>query len=235
MKETVHIWDWPLRLFHWLLVVAVAGAYVTGKLGGDLTEWHGPIGALILGLLIFRILWGFVGTKHARFASFFPTFGRLIAYFKGNWQGVGHNPVGALSVIALLTVLATLVGTGLFANDDIAFEGPLFNLVDKSLSDRLSGIHALALDVLMVLLALHLAAIAFHHLVKKNNLVLPMLTGKKRVPPALASSVPSVGALRFLMTVAISSTLVWGIWSGDLADYFKPIESLQTAALRLGW
>jgi cytochrome b len=235
MKETVHIWDWPLRLFHWLLVIAVVGAYVTGKLGGDLTDWHGRIGGLILGLLVFRIIWGFVGTTHARFASFFPTFSRLAAYFKGNWQGVGHNPVGALSVLALLAVLTVLAATGLFANDDIAFEGPLFSLIDKSLSDKLSGIHALALDVLMVLLALHLAAIAFHQLVKKNNLVLPMLTGRKQVPKAQASSIPAVGALRFLMTVVISSTLVWSIWSGGVANYFSPVDSLQTAAVRLGW
>lgn len=235
MKVTVHIWDWPLRLFHWLLVTAVVGAYVTGKLGGELTDWHGRIGALILGLLIFRILWGFVGTTHARFVNFFPTFGRLAAYFKGSWHGVGHNPVGALSVIALLAVLTMLVVTGLFANDDIAFEGPLFNLVDKSLSDKLSGLHVLALDVLMVLLALHLVAIVFHHAVKKNNLIIPMLTGKKQVSNALASSIPSVGILRFLVTVVISSTLVWGIWSGGVADRFNPIESLQTAAVRLGW
>jgi cytochrome b len=235
MKVTVHIWDWPLRLFHWLLVAAVMAAYTTGKLGGELTDWHGRIGALILGLLIFRILWGFVGTTHARFASFFPTFGRLIAYLKGDWHGVGHNPIGALSVIALLTVLTTLVVTGLFANDDIAFEGPLFSLVDKSLSDKLSGLHALALDVLMVLLALHLAAIAFHRLVKKNDLVIPMLTGKKQVPKALASSIPSVGLLRFLGAAVISSTLAWGIWNGGAADYFTPVSSLQTAALKLGW
>jgi cytochrome b len=235
MKETVHIWDWPLRLFHWLLVIAVVGAYVTGKLGGDLTDWHGRIGGLILGLLIFRIIWGFVGTTHARFVNFFPTFGRLAAYFKGNWHGVGHNPVGALSVFALLAVLAVLAATGLFANDDIAFEGPLFSLIDKSLSDKLSGIHALALDVLMVLLALHLAAIVFHQLVKKNNLVLPMLTGKKQVHKAQVSSIPAVGALRFLMTVVISSTLVWSIWSGNVASYLNPVDSLQTAAVRLGW
>jgi len=235
MKETVHIWDWPLRLFHWLLVAAVVGAYVTGKLGGDLTDWHGRIGGLILGLLIFRIIWGFAGTTHARFANFFPTFGRLAAYFKGNWHGVGHNPVGALSVLALLAVLTVLVVTGLFANDDIAFEGPLFSLIDKSLSDKLSGIHALALDVLMGLLALHLAAIAFHQLVKKNNLVLPMLTGRKQVHKAQASSIPAVGALRFLMTVVISSTLVWSIWSGNVASYLNPVDSLQTAAVRLGW
>ncbi|MBF6650829.1 cytochrome b/b6 domain-containing protein [Methylobacter sp. BlB1] len=235
MKETVHIWDWPLRLFHWLLVIAVVGAYVTGKLGGDLTDWHGRIGGLILGLLIFRIIWGFVGTTHARFVNFFPTFGRLAAYFKGNWHGIGHNPVGALSVLALLAVLTVLAATGLFANDDIAFEGPLFSLIDKSLSDKLSGIHALALDVLMGLLALHLAAIAFHQLVKKNNLVLPMLTGRKQVHKAQASSIPAVGALRFLMTVVISSTLVWSIWSGNVASYLNPVDSLQTAAVRLGW
>ena len=122
MSVTIQIWDLPLRLYHWLLAVAVSAAIVTGELGGGLIDWHGRIGLFVLGLLVFRLLWGFVGTTHARFSQFFPTPGKLLAYLKGQWQGHGHNPLGALSVLALLGVLATLVGAGLFANDDIAFQ-----------------------------------------------------------------------------------------------------------------
>ncbi|MDD5579281.1 MAG: cytochrome b/b6 domain-containing protein [Methylobacter sp.] len=223
MKVTIHIWDLPLRLFHWLLAAAVVAAYITGKLGGNLIDWHGRIGALILGLLVFRIIWGFIGTTHARFINFFPTFSRLAAYLKGGWQGVGHNPLGALAVFALLADLAVLVSTGLFAGDDIAFEGPLFNLVDKALSDKLSGWHNLAFDLLAGLIAVHLAAIGFYRWVKKTNLVVPMVTGKKQVPKAVATSLTGGGALRFFTTVIISGAVVWGIWGG--LEIIKPVES----------
>ena len=153
MKISVYIWDWPLRLFHWLLVLAVIGSFATGKLGGNLTDWHARLGGLMLGLLVFRLIWGFIGTTHAKFVNFFPTISRLTQYFKGEWQGVGHNPGGALAIIALLATLTTLVATGLFANDDIGFEGPLFHLIDKELSDKLSGWHATLVNILIGLVA----------------------------------------------------------------------------------
>jgi cytochrome b len=161
MSVAIQVWDLPLRIFHWLLALAVLSAVITGELGGALIDWHGRIGVLILGLLVFRIIWGFVGSSHARFSNFFPTPGKIKAYLKGHWKGHGHNPLGALSVIALLAVLATLVGAGLFANDDIAFQGPLFPLVSKSVSNKLSAIHSYGFNVLAVLLFLHIAAIVF--------------------------------------------------------------------------
>lgn len=231
MKVNVHIWDWPLRLFHWLLVLAVIGAYTTGKLGGNLTDWHARFGSLILGLLVFRLIWGFIGSTHARFASFFPTFTRLAAYIKGEWQGVGHNPVGALAVIALLGTLIFLVATGLFANDDIAFEGPLFNLIDKDLSDKLSGWHSSAFNLLLGLVGLHVAAIVFYQRVKKTNLLLPMLTGKKQLPKTLApSSIRPVGPLRVIISLLISVSVVWGVWGGGFVDYLAPLAGIQTAS-----
>lgn len=220
MSVTIQVWDLPLRLFHWLLALAVVAAIVTGEIGGNLIDSHGRIGVFIVGLLVFRIIWGFVGSTHARFASFFPTPAKITAYLKGQWQGHGHNPLGALSVFALLGVLAALVGAGLFANDDIAFQGPLFGLVDKALSDRLSGLHALAFNVLAALLVLHIAAIVFYARVKKHNLVVPMLTGKKSVPKAQAVAVSRVGVLRFVATLVISGAVVWGISSG--VQHFTP-------------
>lgn len=231
MKISVHIWDWPLRVFHWLLVLAVVGSYTTGKLGGSLTEWHGRLGGLVLGLLIFRLIWGFIGSTHARFANFFPTFSRLSAYFKGEWQGIGHNPAGALAIIALLAALSTLVATGLFANDDIGFEGPLFHLVDKEVSDKLSGWHSWVVNLLLGLVAMHITAIVIYQRVKKTNLVLPMLTGKIEVPRTLSPNpITPVSHLRFILTLLAAAGVVWGVWSGDVAKYLAPLASIQTAS-----
>jgi cytochrome b len=231
--RTVSIWDLPLRLFHWLLVASMIGAYVTAKLGGALMDWHGRLGFFILGLLIFRLVWGFIGSPHARFSSFFPTFSRVAAYLRGRWQGVGHNPLGGLFILAVLAALALQVGTGLFANDDIAFEGPLVGYVDKALSDRLTGWHSLLFNLLLGLVLLHLAAIIYYRWAKKNNLVLPMLTGKKRVPAAVADKVGlsqpiRFGALRFILSVSISGILVWGI-TGGIAQLY-PYETGQPPA-----
>lgn len=179
MKQgKVHVWDGPLRAFHWLLVLCVVAAVVTGEMEeGNLIEWHARIGLAVVGLLAFRLVWGFIGGRHARFAAFIPTPGRIRAYLKGEWQGEGHNPLGALSVFGLLGILALQVGSGLVANDDIAFRGPLFELVGSQWSDRLTRLHHLGADALLILIGLHVAAIMFYLHVKKNNLVRPMLTG----------------------------------------------------------
>ena len=247
MSVTIQVWDLPLRIFHWLLALSVLAAIVTGELGGNLIDWHGRIGVLILGLLVFRIIWGFFGTTHSRFANFFPTPAKIKAYLTGQWQGHGHNPLGALSVIALLGVVAAVVGTGLFANDDIAFYGPLFNLVDKPLSDKLSGLHSLSFDVLAGLLVLHIAAIIFYARVKKDNLVAPMLTGKKVVPKDQIAPVGqadqlgqvghvapalSVGITRLLVALTISGVVAWGVSNG--VQYLAPVKVTPLAA-RPNW
>lgn len=233
MKVTIHIWDLPHRLFHWLLAVSVAASYITAKIGGALIDWHGRLGIFILGLLIFRIIWGFIGSTHSRFSTFFPTFSRLAAYLKGRWQGIGHNPLGALSVIALLGTVAIQVGTGLFANDDIAFEGPLFDFVDKSFSNKLTSWHSTTFYVLLGFVVLHIVAIIFYRWVKKTNLVTPMLTGKKEIPVALAESMAitpdkSFGAMRFILSMIISCTVVWGV-SGGISQLY-PVQSPQQKA-----
>ena len=236
MKVTIHIWDLPHRLFHWLLAVSVTASYITAKIGGSLIDWHGRLGIFILGLLVFRLVWGFIGSTHSRFVTFFPTFSRLAAYLKGRWQGIGHNPLGGLSVIALLITLAVQVGTGLFANDDIAFEGPLYNFVDKGFSDKLTGWHNTTVNFLLALVVLHLVAIIFYRWVKKTNLVVPMLTGKKEIPAALAASVTKhpeseFGAVRFILSLLISSTVAWGV-SGGITQLYQhtPTQTQQQIA-----
>ena len=178
-RQRIRLWDLPTRLFHWLLVLAVVAAVVSGQIGGKLIDLHGKIGLAIVGLIAFRVVWGFAGSTYARFAQFLPTPARIRVYLKGEWRGLGHNPLGGLSVVTLLLLLSAQVASGLFANDDIAFVGPLFELVGKSLSDRLSGIHHLLSNALIALVILHVGAVIFHGRVKKDDLIKPMLTGWK--------------------------------------------------------
>ena len=160
--KRIKLWDLPTRLFHWLLVIGVSAALITGNIGGTAIEWHGKIGLAIVGLIVFRVVWGLIGSSHARFASFFPTPASIAAYLRGQWLGIGHNPLGALSVLGLLALVALQLSTGLFGNDDIAFRGPLYDLITKDLSDRLTAIHELTSNALIALIVLHLAAIAFY-------------------------------------------------------------------------
>ncbi len=217
----IHLWDLPLRIFHWSLVAAVTTAIITAKIGGDWMELHGKAGLAIIGLLAFRLTWGVVGSTHARFLNFAPTPSRIRDYLKGKWQGVGHNPLGALSVFALLGLLAAQALTGLFSNDDIAFNGPLFVLVDKDLSDRLTSLHHQLSNLLLILIGLHVVAVFFYLLVKKNNLVKPMVTGWKEVksaePPARPATHGSFAGL--LSSVVIAVLAVVGANSAGLADH----------------
>lgn len=179
MPTERRVWDLPTRLFHWSLVPAIVAAVISGQIGGNLIDLHGKIGIFLAGLVAFRIAWGLVGSTYARFATFFPTPARLRAYLRGEWRALGHNPLGALSVFAMLGLIAAQIACGLFANDDIAFKGPLADLVAKELSDRLTGVHKLLVNGLIALVILHLAAIAFYAHVRKDNLVRPMITGRK--------------------------------------------------------
>lgn len=207
-KQRIRLWDLPTRLFHWLLVLAVIAAVVSGQLGGNLIELHGKIGLAIVGLIAFRFVWGFAGSTYARFAQFFPTPAKIKVYLKGEWRGLGHNPLGGLSVFSLLFLLTVQVVSGLFANDDIAFVGPLFELVDKSLSDRLSGIHHLFSNVLIALVVMHVGAVIFHGRVKKDDLVKPMLTGWKEGVPGEPAKGGGVVAL--VVALVIAGLAVYG-------------------------
>lgn len=213
----IELWDWPLRLFHWALVAAVSVAIVTGKIGGDWMAVHGKAGIAIVGLLAFRVVWGFIGSTHARFSSFVPTPGSILRYLKGIWFGVGHNPLGALSVIALLTVLGFQAGSGLVANDDIAFTGPLISLVQESTSQRLTALHHLVANGLFVLVGLHVVAILAYLILKKTNLVGPMVTGQKKVPQHIDTPQRfKTAGLLVALTLSLGSTwLASGQWITD--------------------
>lgn len=209
----IRLWDLPLRLFHWSLVATVLGAISTGLIGGGWMVWHGRLGLAVIGLLAFRLVWGFVGSTHARFAAFFPTPGKIAAYLRGQWQGVGHNPLGALSVFALLGLLSLQAASGLLANDDIAFNGPLYPLIDKVLSDAATGWHRLVVNALYLLLALHVAAIAFYARIKHQNLVRPMITGWHEGPAEQESRGGGLPLFVFALIVALAVTYAAsGMW-----------------------
>jgi len=210
MSVKVRVWDLPLRLFHWALVAAVGTAIVTGELGGDWMDVHGKAGLTIIGLVAFRLVWGLVGSTHARFLRFAPTPRRLVDYLGGRWRGVGHNPLGALSVLALLGLLALQGTTGLFSNDDIAFSGPLFNTIDEALASKLTGWHKQLAWGLFALLALHVAAIGFYLVIKKRNLVKPMVTGWKEVE-AQAEPAEHGGPLAFVFALAVALATVYAV------------------------
>ena len=209
-KRTVRIWDLPTRIVHWAMALSVAGAFVSVKTGA--MAWHGRFGLAMLGLLVFRLAWGFVGSTYARFGQFLPGPSALRAYLRGEWRGEGHNPLGALSVLAMLAILLLLAATGLFANDDVAFEGPLYALAGKVFSDRASGIHRLLEPGLILLVLAHLGAIAYYVRFRRATLIMPMITGLK---PSDAAPARGGGAARFSAALILALAAVWeasGAW-----------------------
>ncbi len=208
-ERSIRLWDLPTRLFHWVLAVAVAAAFATGLTGGNWMEWHGRLGILIVGLLAFRLLWGLMGSTYARFGQFVPGPSALRAYLRGDWQGVGHNPLGALSVLTLLGLLSFQVLSGLFANDDIAFAGPLRDLVAKEPSDWLSGLHRQVIWVLGGLIGLHVGAVLFHSYIRKDDLLSPMLGGRKKVAVSGAPDAAGGGWLALIAALGFAGLAMW--------------------------
>ena len=189
--RTVHgfrpvlVWDLPTRLFHWLLVALVAVSFASGKIGGNAMPYHERCGEVILALLIFRVAWGFIGSSPSRFRTFLAGPAAVLRYALTLFRRepdhyLSHNPLGGWSVMAMLLTMLIQAGTGLFANDDIATTGPLYKWVSKAASDRLTSIHHLNHDVIIIIIAVHIAAVLFHFIYKKENLILPMITGIKQ-------------------------------------------------------
>ena len=188
MNKTVRVWDLPVRLFHWALALSIVLGIIFVKIGGNAIEWHAYCGYITLTLVMFRIIWGFVGSWHARFLNFVPSPKRLIAYLRGQTDGgLGHNPLGAFSVLALLFVVLIQALTGLFADDDIFFQGPLAKYASNSTVAFLTSVHHFNQYIIFALIGLHLLAIVYYLLVKKDNLIKPMITGDKNAPANISS------------------------------------------------
>ncbi len=183
--QTLRVWDLPTRLFHWALVLCVASLIVSGLRGGAALEWHLRFGYCTLTLLLFRVVWGIVGGHWSRFVHFFYAPSTILAYLRGQSQPeheVGHNPLGSLSVWALLLVLGAQVGSGLFSDDEIATTGPLVKFASSQVVSWASAYHTEIGKVLIfVLIFLHVGAVLVYLFKKKQNLITPMLQGDKAV------------------------------------------------------
>jgi cytochrome b len=199
------VWDLPTRLLHWLLAGLIAFSWWSAEYHyDDLHIWSG-LG--IMSLLIFRILWGVFGSSTARFASFVRGPRGVFRYLQGSWRGIGHNPLGALSVLALLAMVAVQVGFGLFASDeDGIMQGPLARFVSIDTGDWAREWHEDLFNLLLALIVLHVAAILFYAL-RGKNLVKPMITGSGKVEPGVEPMKPGKWwAALLCLVVAIGIT-----------------------------
>lgn len=184
-EVSVRVWDIPTRLFHWLIVALFAFSWWTAE--NDQLEWHMRSGYAILGLVIFRLYWGFAGSRSARFASFLQGPKIFLAYSarlleRSGRPALGHNPMGGWSVVAFIALLLTQTVLGLFTVDvEGLTSGPLSYLVSFDTGRRFAGLHHRIFNFLLILIALHIAAMLFYWLYKRENLIIAMITGRKRM------------------------------------------------------
>jgi len=216
-RTTIVVWDLGVRVFHWVLVVLLMALWATAESEGDWMGVHRWLGTAVLALVLARLIWGFIGSETARFAKFLKGPPAVIGYFR-QWRGqgdeslhAGHNPAGGWSVVLLLALLLLQAVTGLFSNDDIFFEGPLSSLVSKALSDRLTGIHHLLFNALLAAVVLHVVAVVAYWIFKRNNLILPMIFGRRRLPAETAAPQLRSPWWALVILVVVGTLLVWGI------------------------
>jgi cytochrome b len=215
----VRVWDLPTRFFHWALVACVIGLAITGTVGGNAMVWHFRFGYTVLALLLFRIVWGLVGGRWSRFGAFIYAPQSVINYLKGQGKpehGVGHSPIGAGSVFAMLGFLVAQVGTGLLSDDEIAFAGPLTRFVSNAIVSLSTNYHKnIGKWVLLALVLLHIAAIVYY-LSRKHNLVGAMLHGDKElVVQAPSSRDDTVSRVAAVLILAICGGVAY--WVSTLA------------------
>lgn len=214
-EEKRLVWDLPLRVFHWLFALSIAASWATAEAGFEYMQYHFYLGYWMIGLVVFRVIWGFIGPRHARFSNFLHGPSMLLKYFRsltGREPLImpGHNPAGGLMVIVMMAMVALQAGTGLFASDDIAWSGPYNPAVSSSLAGKLTSLHHANFNWILGAIALHLLAIVFYWRVKKQNLVVPMFTGHK--PAAWVAeheAIASSQLLKALIVILISSGLVY--------------------------
>lgn len=214
------VWDLPTRLFHWALVVLIAVQYASGEFGILSMEWHFRLGYATLALVVFRVLWGFAGSSTSRFAAFVRGPSAVIGYARDALAGratdvPGHNPLGGWSVLLMLASILVQSLSGLFSSDDLTETGPLAARVSDAAVKWMTRVHHINRWVLLLLIVLHLGAVLLHWVMRRENLVAPMLHGRGRgVAGAPMRAVP---AWRALVLLALSSAAValLVVWGGD--------------------
>ena len=213
MKATraIKVWDGPTRLFHWLLVALLGFSWWSAETGQ--MDWHRLSGNVLLGLLLFRLIWGFIGGSTARFASFVRSPRGVMTYLRADPAAprtTGHNPLGGYSVLAMLLLLAAQIATGLFAVDiDGVESGQLSYLVTFGQGRAAAEIHQLVFTLLQVAAALHVAAILFYLFVRKRNLIGPMVTGTEPEPDASQSALISASLIHLALAAGVAAALAW--------------------------
>ena len=221
--STAMVWDLPVRIMHWSLLIAVAGAWLTRELEGDWFAWHTRFGYAVLVLVLTRVIWGFLGTRHARFAQFVKGPKAILAYLRGTAPNpAGHNSLGALMILAMLTMLLVQALTGLFANDQVFETGPLFGYVTIETSDQLTSLHKQLFDWIAAAIAVHVAAALFYLWIRRENLILPMITGRKAVESVPEEDRISSSRLWLAIIVAliVGAILAWVIRSAPEASLY---------------
>lgn len=213
MSQCIRVWDWPVRLTHWGLVVCIAGLYATGEYGWLTMDWHFRFGYAALTIVLFRIVWGFVGSEHARFADFVRGPRAVIEYIRSltapaKSPSTGHSALGGIAVLALLGLTLVQAGTGLFSNDQVSAFGPLSERVSMSLSDDMTDWHELGQQLLLILIGIHVIAVLAYLFFKRENLIAPMFHGRKSVPGRDAQWRSNVLAL---VLFGLCAGGVWGI------------------------
>jgi len=222
LASTVRAWDLPTRLFHWTPALTLVGSVVSAKIGGNAMVWHLRFGFVVLALITFRVLWGLVGGRWSRFASFIYAPATLLRYLRGQQRpgehlDVGHSPVGSLSVFALLGLLALQVATGLVADDEIATIGPLNRFVSSALASTATGWHKnWGQWILLALVVLHVGAILYYRFRRDTDLIGPMLRGDKRLPAGTPASTDSLATrgLALVLAVACAALVTWVVRLG---------------------
>ena len=205
----IRIWDLPTRVFHILLTLVVAGLIGTGEAGGDAMQWHFLLGYAVLVLVLFRLVWGVVGGHWSRFVNFVPSPTKLWAFVqflrvKQASHSIGHNPLGALSVVGMLTVLLLQAVSGLMSDDEIANTGPWVALVPADWVSFATQYHGEIGKVLLILLVfLHVTTVLFYKHVKKDDLITPMLTGDKVLPAQTPDSRDTLTSRLFALSIAV--------------------------------
>ena len=215
-KETrLRVWDLPVRLCHWSFALLVPAMWYTAD--NSLWYWHTRLGIVLLAVLIFRIIWGVIGTRTARFAQFVKGPRAVLQYLRGSGEGApyfGHSPIGALATITLLTAMFAQVSMGLFAGDPFdGATGPLNHFVGVLTADQPTDWHAQFVCVLLGLVALHLSAIAFYAVARRINLIAPMINGK-RAGAAGCESNDRASWGKALIAALIAAGLALWVWNG---------------------